>query len=103
MNERASREVKRIPVVDRTPGAIAAVDAVWSVATPDDGPAPEDLQELDERLAEQVPDLVEALYKDPRVCEAIVEFALSSLRAAGLVQTEANLRMMLQVAESQGD
>lgn len=103
MNERASREVKRIPAGDRTPAVVAGVEAVWEAACPDEGSAPEDVQELDTRLAEQVPDLYEALHADPAICDGLVEFALSSLRAAGLVQTEASLRILLRDAESQGE
>lgn len=102
MNERASKEVKRIPVGDRTSAVVEAVRLVWEVAAPDEEPAPEDNQELDERLSMQVPDLYEALCNDSGICDGLVEFALSSLRAAGMVQTESNLRILLRSAESQG-
>lgn len=103
MNERASKEVKRIPAGDRSAATVEAVNLVWEVACPEDGPAPEDLQDLDAQLSEQVPELYEALAMDPRLPDGLIEFALSSLRAAGMVQTESNLRLLLRAANDQGE
>lgn len=103
MNERAKRELRRLPLSDRTTVVVAANEAVWGEANPDDMPAPEDNQELDERLCRSVGELYEALQHDPAVCDGLVEFCLASLRAAGLTETEASLRMLLRDAQIQGD
>lgn len=103
MNERAKRELRRLPVGERTPAVIAASEAVWEAANPDDAPAPEDTQELDVKLCESVGFLYEELQRDPQLCDGLVEFCLASLRAAGLVETEASLRMLLRDAQAQGD
>ena len=103
MNARSQRELRRLPVSDRSHVVTAASDAVWSVADPDEGPAPEDNQDLDEQLCESVGELYESLQHDPQVCDGLIEFMLATLRAAGLVETEATLRMLVRDAQLQGD